>query len=218
MTLDDDLVLPIQIVILGNPLLRKPCSPVEPMAWSRPRLERLCRILLATMPAARGVGLAANQIGVAARVIALGDRARLMPGVDPELYERQGRVPFDPYVVVNPVLRPRPETGWSAWFEGCLSFPGHTGLVSRWNEVDIEGTASDGSPIRATARGWQARILQHEVDHLDGVLYIDRAPTRTLMHKREFATNWGQQPIDSVLRSLGVSVTAPADLEARAGR
>ena len=207
---DDEIVLPSQIVRAGAPILRQPCPPLEVDAWPREKIERLCQLMLKTMSASHGVGLAANQVGLSVRVIALGDRAQPPPGINADLYERQGRSPFEPYVIINPVLCPRNAVGWSAWFEGCLSFPGYTGAVSRWNEVEVEGLAPDGTPISLVAKGWHARILQHEVDHLNGSLYMDRIHPRTLMHKSEYANNWRSLDMQATLRGLEANPVAPS--------
>jgi peptide deformylase len=124
------------------------------------------------MRAASGVGLAAPQIGVSQRVIVVeyGEEDPEQPGkgiakkdVAPKLY-----------VVVNPeIIRPSADTETGT--EGCLSVPGYAGEVERVAQVTVRGYNRRGAPLRFRARGWLARIFQHEVDHLNGVLFTDRA-------------------------------------------
>jgi peptide deformylase len=83
--------------------------------------------------------------------------------------EQQQRVPFEPLVVVNPRIAPLSDAG-ARFFEGCLSVPGYQALVERYLSVEVEGLTPEGLPIKLAANGWKARILQHECDHLAGVL------------------------------------------------
>lgn len=126
----------------------------------------------------RGVGLAAPQIGVAYRIFVLEDTEEGMSDVGEEELAAQERTPFAAKVVVNPVVTPAGNAS-AAFFEGCLSVQGYRGLVRRWLQVRVTGLGGDGTPVDFIAKGWQARIVQHEMDHLNGVLYIDRMDTRT---------------------------------------
>ncbi len=159
--------------------------------------------MIATMRAAPGVGLAAPQIGVGLRVIVLEDREELQKNLTPtELRERE-RVPFSTRVFFNPVLKPIGDET-ATFFEGCLSVKGFVGLVERSLEVEVSGLDENGEPQTWRVRGWPARILQHEVDHLDGTLYIDRMKTRsfsTLEHARE---HYAGKPIAEIRRMLGI--------------
>jgi peptide deformylase len=139
---------------LGDPVLREPAAPVpEPTA----ELRQLIADMFDTMYAEDGVGLAAPQIGVGQRVIVVDPR-------EPDV---------TPFALVNPRI-----VEWSAELdraeEGCLSIPGLKEIVERPAGVRVEGTDRDGAPVTIEADGLLARILQHEVDHLDGILFIDR--------------------------------------------
>ncbi len=119
-------------------------------------LRDLADDMFETMYAADGIGLAAPQVGIAKRLFVIDTRE---PGVDP-------------LAVVNPAIVERAGTERSE--EGCLSLPGLIGVVERSAEVIVEGVDVSGQPIRVEATGLLARVIQHEIDHVDGVLFIDR--------------------------------------------
>ena len=195
-------VIPGRVTLLGDPVLRQQCDVVTPDI-ARGELQRLIETLSATMRAARGVGIAANQVGLNLRLIVLGDRARLPEWAAKDLYERQARQQVPEYHLLNPVLTPLKDAGQSTWYEGCLSVPDMTGIVPRWNRVAISGSDIDGQHIEFVASGWHARILQHELDHLDGTVYVDRALPRTLVSKSEYAKHWRHLEVEEVLVALG---------------
>ena len=139
--------------LLGSPVLRQKAAPV---AQVNDEVRRLVDDLFETMRAARGVGLAANQVGVAQRVavVDVGDD-------DP------GQL-----VLINPVIVSRSDDVDTAE-EGCLSVPDVFGEVERPAAVVVEALDRDGLPWRGEVRGYKARAVQHEIDHLDGVLFLD---------------------------------------------
>ncbi|MCD6400774.1 MAG: peptide deformylase [Anaerolineales bacterium] len=148
------------IVIVPNPVLRKKAHRVDEFGTD---LQELIDDMVETMREAPGVGLAAPQVNVSQRVIVVefGD-------------EEDETVPSKLYAVVNPeIVKPSRETVFG--IEGCLSIPGLVGEVERAKSVTIKGFSRYGQPTKIKARGWLARIFQHEVDHLNGVLFTDRA-------------------------------------------
>ena len=152
------------IVTYGsNPVLHRPCAPVTEFGRD---LRRLVLDVFASMEAADGVGLAANQIGVDARVFVID-----CPDADGE--DVVG-------YVVNPELTvPEPHEGEPAeevTEEGCLSVPGPYAELPRAFRARVDGVDADGAPVSIEATGMAARCLQHEVDHLDGTVYVDRLP------------------------------------------
>ena len=150
------------ILTLENPVLRQRARKVRAVT---PALRRLIDDMIETMRAAPGVGLAAPQIGVSQRVIVV---EFAEPRDDGE------EVPPKLYTVINPeILRPSQEVLDGT--EGCLSIPGFLGEVERHQAVSVRGLDRNGNPFRLKAHDWLARIFQHEIDHLDGVLFIDRA-------------------------------------------
>ncbi len=152
------------IVTPPNPTLRSRAQKVRTFDLD---LQVFIDDMIETLRAAPGVGLAAPQIDVGQRVIIVeyGEESE-----DPE----QPPKPPKLYVVVNPeIIRKSSETDIAN--EACLSLPGYFGEVERFEGVTVKGLDRKGSPIRVKANGWLARIFQHEIDHLDGILYIDRA-------------------------------------------
>jgi peptide deformylase len=140
--------------LLGDPVLRTPAEPVEEVT---DEIRALIEDMFETMYAEDGVGLAAPQVGLSIRVIV----------VDPH---EDG---VKPVALVNPTVVERSvETAKGE--EGCLSIPGVKDIVERPSHVTIEGLDRDGNVVRFEADELQARVLQHEVDHLDGVLFFDR--------------------------------------------
>ena len=126
-----------------------------------------------------GVGLAAPQLGARRRVVVLEDTTEGMSDETSEALAMKRREAFRAKVIVNPTLTPIGDAS-AAFFEGCLSVAGYRAVVRRHLRVRCRGYGGDGKPVDFEAVGWEARILQHEVDHLDGVLYTDRMESRTL--------------------------------------
>ncbi len=134
-------------------------------------MQRLIDLMFATL-AGTGVGLAARQVGVGLRLAVVEDAAELEAALPPGLLAEQGREPVARHVLVNPtltVLDPDP----AEFFEGCLSVDGFSGLVRRHRAVLVRALDEKGHPFELALEGWPARILQHELDHLEGKLYID---------------------------------------------
>jgi peptide deformylase len=139
--------------LLGSPVLRQRA---EPVAVVDDEMRRLVDDLFDTMYASKGVGLAANQVGLALRV-AVVDVGTETP---------------EPLVLVNPRIAERSETT-DVSEEGCLSIPEIFGDVERPVSIVVEALGRDGTPFRVEVAGYQARAIQHEIDHLDGVLFLD---------------------------------------------
>ena len=166
------------VVYLGQPVLRSECDPVTSFG---PELAQLVTDMFEVMYAAAGVGLAANQIGVGLRVFVFdcgedGGHGRA----------DQGEVGH----VVNPTLvATGGDTVTDA--EGCLSLPGLVFDTPRANWAAVEGFDQDGRPVRYEGKGYVGRCLQHEVDHLDGIMFLDRMKEfSTLTYLREFQKFW----------------------------
>jgi peptide deformylase len=150
------------ILKLGNPVLREVAAPVQ--AFDTAELHALVEDMLDTMRAADGAGLAAIQIGVLQRVVVFGlDYSPRYPTAEP--------VPLT--VLVNPEIEPLDDQRAAGW-EGCLSVPGMRGLVPRYTRIRYRGFDQFGRPIDRTVSDFHARVVQHECDHLDGILYPQR--------------------------------------------
>jgi len=153
-----------EIVTSPRPILRKQAKKVRALTSE---MQDLIDEMIETMRVAPGVGLAAPQVDVSQRVIVV---EYSEDSQDPETPAKPPKL----YVVVNPeIVRHSVET--AAGNEACLSLPGYFGEVDRYEMVTVKGLNRQGKPFRLKAKGWLARIFQHEIDHLDGVLYIDRA-------------------------------------------
>ncbi len=141
-----------------------------------------------TMREAPGVGLAAPQIGHSLQLAVIEDREEYLEGIAPGYLQERERtvVPF--HVIINPRLTITEEAP-AVFFEGCLSLDGFAALVPRAIAVRVDCLNERGEPLVIQARGWYARILQHEIDHLNGALYIDRMLSRSFMtHRQSHAT------------------------------
>jgi peptide deformylase len=198
----------LPIVQVGDPVLRKPARPLSPEEIRSGRIQELIVAMRDTMREAPGVGLAAPQIGESLQIAVIEDRPEYMQNAAPDHLAEQGRAPVAFHVLVNPLLYVvRADTAW--FFEGCLSFSPFLGIVPRALEVHVDALDERGEPVSIDARGWYARILQHEIDHLGGVVCIDHMLTRTLSTSENFAKHWGRMTIDDVRRALGPSAPPP---------
>jgi peptide deformylase len=155
--------MPVREVLrMGHPVLRQRAKPVEQLGT--PELRQLVQDMTETMKAKNGAGLAAPQIGVPQRIVIFGvEHNPRYPEAEP--------VPFT--VLVNPklvMLTREVEEDW----EGCLSVPGMRGVVPRYTKLRYSGFDPEGNPIEREATGFHARVVQHECDHLDGILYPQR--------------------------------------------
>jgi peptide deformylase len=195
--------LPIPVVQIGDPVLRSPATEVPPEMIATADFQALVQRMIATMRAAPGVGLAAPQIGVPWRVIVLEDRAEYVSRLTEQERLERVRAPFEVRVLVNPVLR---AVGGerATFFEGCLSVPGFVALVDRASEVEVHALDEGGVARTWRVKGWPARILQHEVDHLDGTLYVDRMKTRSFSTAEQAKARFGGKPIAEIQRDLGL--------------
>jgi peptide deformylase len=151
-----------EILLMGDPRLLEIANPVE--AFDTPELHALVQDLVDTMHAEDGAGLAAPQIGAGLRVVVFGFDSN-------PRYPDEESVPQT--VLVNPVIEPLSDDRNEGW-EGCLSVPGLRGAVSRYTHIRYSGADQTGATIEREAHGFHARVVQHECDHLDGILYPQR--------------------------------------------
>lgn len=191
------------VVQIGDPVLRSRASEVPPEAIPTPDFQALVQRMIATMRAAPGVGLAAPQVGVPWRLIVLEDRPEYVDRLTEGERLERGRVPFGVRVLVNPVLRAVADER-ATFFEGCLSVAGFVALVDRASEVEVRALDEGGVPRTWRVKGWPARILQHEVDHLDGTLYVDRMKTRSFSTAELAKARFGGKAIAEIQRDLGL--------------
>lgn len=153
----------LEILRMGDPRLRQASAPVQ--VFDTPELQQLLQDMRDTMLAARGAGLAAPQIGVHQQVVIFGT-GQIIPRYPQE-------APIPPTVLINPQIEPLGDDRVDGW-EGCLSVPGLRGVVPRWARIRYTGFNERGQRIDRTVSGFHARVVQHETDHLLGVLYPQR--------------------------------------------
>jgi peptide deformylase len=160
---------------LGDPVLRDRARPISNI-WDR-RIQDLIDDSIATVVANNGVGIAAPQLGERDRILVLASRPNLRYPDAP---------PMEPTAMIDPKIIARSPEIEEDW-EGCLSVPGIRGLVPRSRTVEIEYTSRDGHLLRQELTGFIARIFQHEYDHLEGIIFLDRVEnTRNLMTEDEY--------------------------------
>jgi peptide deformylase len=176
--LNDAPALP-PIVQVGDGVLRQRAAEVPSALFGTPALRELVVRMTRAMHAAPGVGLAAPQIGVPLRVFVAEDNEQRLATLSAEQRAARARTVLPLLTLVNPTLLRVGEAS-ATFYEGCLSVRGYGALVERAHSVVASGWNTEGEPLRIQLSGWPARILQHEMDHLDGTLYVDRMVPRSL--------------------------------------
>ncbi len=190
----------LQIVEAGHPVLRQTARELSAEEILSPEIQSLIEQMQTTMREAPGVGLAAPQIGQSIQLIVIEDvhHSHLTPQ---QLQERR-RFPVPYHVVINPRLFIEEAEEKAEFFEGCLSIPELLGIVPRAAAVRVECLNERAEPVVIHAKGWYARILQHEIDHLRGTLFIDRAQSRTLTTGDNYTTFYNGMPIKEIQACL----------------
>lgn len=177
----------LKIARLGHPAIRAGGKTLEPAQWTSPEFPRFLEDLVETMRDADGVGIAAPQVHVPQQVIAI------------EVDSRNPRYPGYPDVpltiLINPQIVSHGSETQEDW-EGCLSVPDLRGRVPRWTSLQVRGLDHQGNPVEMMAEGFFARVIQHEIDHLHGKVFMDRLPDlSSLTYLREFQQYWMEKPI-----------------------
>jgi peptide deformylase len=192
----------LKILQLGDKVLRQEARPLAAEEIRGSRIQELIEMMRETMRDAPGVGLAAPQIGLGLQLAVIEDRAEYQKDIAADVLAERGRKPVPFHVIVNPVITPgnRPVE----FFEGCLSMAGFSALVPRTLTARVEALNEKAEPVVIEAAGWYARILQHEIDHLHGVLYVDRMRSRSLMTLENFSRSWKDKSVAQIRAELGV--------------
>jgi peptide deformylase len=191
---------PLPIVAAGDPVLRRPAEPFEGQL-DPALLARFVAALRATMHAAPGVGLAAPQVGIPLRLAVIEDPAP----VPEEIRVARARVPQPFRVLVNPSYE-AVGAERAAFYEGCLSVPGWQAVVARAARVRLRALDEHGIAVDEEFTGWPARIVQHETDQLDGMLYLDRAELRSLSSNQSIADRWNAPTPHRAADALGFAL------------
>lgn len=185
------------IMQAGHPALRQRAASFDGQL-SQEQLGRLIGLMRQVMHEAPGVGLAAPQLGIPLQLAVLEDQF----DVDPEAAALRRRTPLEFLAMLNPRCSATgPAT--ASFYEGCLSLNGLQAVVARPEAVLLEFQTPDGAAQRREFSGWQARIVQHETDHLNGILYVDRAQLRSLSTNTEYAAHWAEPGISKAREGLG---------------
>ncbi|HEX8703157.1 MAG TPA: peptide deformylase [Myxococcaceae bacterium] len=193
----------LKIVQTGEPVLRQRARELTPEEIASPQVQSLIQLMRDTMRDAPGVGLAAPQVGVGVRLVVVEDRPEYQAGLQPAELALRDRRPVDFHVLINPRLVVEDPTP-AEFHEGCLSVNGFAALVPRARAVRVEALDENGAPVSISAQGWYARILQHEVDHLNGTLYIDRMEPRSFTSAENHRRHWAGRTVAQVREALGL--------------
>lgn len=168
----------LKVARMGHPVLRSRARPVEPASITSVAIQKLIDDMVETMTEYQGIGLAAPQVHESLRIFVAGSER------DPD---------FPLMTVINPEIRPMGTQTAEDW-EGCLSIPDVRGRVPRALEVSLHGFDRHGQRLQMVARAFPARVLQHEYDHLDGVLFLDRMRSfDTLTYLDEYSRYWREE-------------------------
>jgi peptide deformylase len=191
----------LKILQAGEPVLRQAARALTETDIASAEIQDLIAHMRETMHDAPGVGLAAPQVGVSLQIAVIEDKEEYLKDIATEqLVERErSSVPF--HVIINPKIMVD-ASATIDFFEGCLSLPGFTALVPRARRVRVECLDERGTLKSIEASGWYARILQHEIDHLRGNLYIDRMRSRTFSSLDNWNRFWKLKPIREIRDTL----------------
>lgn len=193
----------LKIVQAGEPVLRQTARALSTDEIKMPATRDLLVHMRETMRDAPGVGLAAPQVGLGIQLAVIEDRAEYLAGVNPEVLAERERGPVEYFALFNPkIVSYSDET--VDFFEGCLSVAGFSALVRRSRRVTVEYLDEQAEPRRIEASGWLARILQHEIDHLNGLLYIDGMEPRTFATIENLTRHWKDLAIADVRDRLDI--------------
>jgi peptide deformylase len=184
----------LKIMQAGDPVLRQMAKPLAPEDIAKEDVQRLIRDMQDTMRDVPGVGLAAPQVGVSLQLAVIEDQEEIMKHLPVEELEKKGRRPVPFHVLINPtIVRAGDEK--VEFHEGCLSLAGFSAIVPRALSIRVEYRNERGEACSVDAAGWYARILQHEIDHLNGHLYIDRMHSRTYTSLVNWNRYWKGKPV-----------------------
>jgi len=192
----------LKIVQVGEPVLRQNAKPLTVDEIRGRATQELIEWMRETMHDAPGVGLAAPQIGLGLQLAVIEDTPENMKDAPAGFIKERERKPVPFHVVINPKISLEGPAGVE-FFEGCLSLAGFTAVVPRARKARVECLDHKGNAKVIQAEGWYARILQHEIDHLHGTLYIDRMYPPTMMTVENFNRYWKSKSVDEVRREVG---------------
>ena len=188
----------LKIVQAGEAVLRQQAKALTLEEIRSKETQQLIEWMRETMHDAPGVGLAAPQVGLGLQLAVIEDKPEYTKDAPASFIKERERKPVPFHVVINPKIKLDEGSG-VAFFEGCLSVAGFTAVVARARRVRVECLDHKGEAKTIEASGWYARILQHEIDHLYGTLYLDRMDTRTFMTIENFTRHWKDKPVSEII-------------------
>jgi peptide deformylase len=194
--------LKLKILQAGEKTLRQKARTLSTNEIRGPEIQQLIEFMRETMRDAPGVGLAAPQIGLPLQLAVIEDREEYLKDVPADVLAERQRKPVPFHVIINPSMTLGGT--YVEFFEGCLSLAGFSALVSRARTVRVEALNESAKPVTIDAEGWYARILQHEIDHLQGNLYVDRMLARSLTTNDNYSRYWKSKSIAQVRSELGL--------------
>jgi peptide deformylase len=195
----------LKIVQVGDLALRQRAKPLNPEQIRSRETQELIEWMRETMYDAPGVGLAAPQVGLGLQLAVIEDKPEYTKDAPADFVKERERKPVPFHVIINPKIT-LDETTSVSFFEGCLSVAGFTAVVPRARRVRVDCLNHKGESKTIDASGWYARILQHEIDHLYGTVYIDRMEARTFMTLENFNRSWKDKSMQDVAALLGQQV------------
>jgi len=195
--------MPLTIIQAGEPVLRQPARALKADEIRSSEIRELIAEMKEAMYAAPGVGLAAPQVGRGIQLAVIEDREQYMQDWTPEQLAERERKPVPFHAIINPKLTLLGKEKVE-FFEGCLSVGGLMALVPRSRRVRVECLDENGEQRVIEASGWYARILQHEIDHLAGTLYVDRMHTRTLTTVENYKKLWLKKSTEEIRTELAI--------------
>ena len=193
----------LDLVAQDARVLREIAKPVDPADIASADIQDLIANMWETMDASEGVGLAAPQVGRGLQIFVLGDRARFIEKMDPRVLEERKRGDTREIVAINPQLDLLGDN-WADHPEGCLIVGPIRALVVRSSSVRLTALNSSGLWFAVELHGWPARIAQHEFDHLQGTLFVDRMEPGTDLAAADFETRWSGKPDAEIRPALGL--------------
>jgi peptide deformylase len=198
----------LKIVQAGEPVLRSEARALTSEEITGEEIQRLIRDMQETMHDAPGVGLAAPQVGLPLQLAVIEDREELLRTLPVEELAEKERRPVPFHVIINPELSLLGDEKVE-FQEGCLSLAGYCAFVPRARRIRVAYLDERGERQSVEASGWYARILQHEIDHLQGTLYIDRMRSRTFTSLDNWNRYWKGRTTENILSQLGIDKSKP---------
>ncbi len=191
----------LQIIQAGEEVLRRTAREMSRVDILSQSTQELIEHMRETMRHAPGVGLAAPQVGVSVQMALIEDREEYHRKLTAAQLSERKRTAIPFHVIINPRVISLDHTTHE-FFEGCLSVTGFSAIVPRAQSITVEYLDESAERQTVQATGWYARILQHEIDHLHGTLYLDRMHSRTFMTLENFERHWKELPTEEVLQRL----------------